>query len=396
MARKPAPKVVPYRGARKTTYRVRIRRNGVQTTETFDSFAAALAFAETVAEDGVDEAVKNRDRADRNSENYVPTVAEMLTKHIAELTGVDPRTKRDYVDMAARSWLPILGKVRVDRMDRAQVARFVNARDGIVKPKTIRNEHSLLSSVLETSVQHGHLATNPARGTRLPRSGEEDAEDIRFLTHAEFDRLMAEVPERWKPFVIFLFGTGLRFSEAAATQVQDVNPEQKTLRVMRTWKKDTAAQGGRRIGPPKSRESRRTIWVDEVTLETVQPLMRDRGATEFLFTTLTGLPVRHSNFYHRIWVPSCRRAGLATSPAKGEKVEYDGPRIHDARHTHASWLIANGVRLEVIQDRLGHKDYAFTRRVYGHLMPDLRREAGMAAGLAFAQTALGQRRELTP
>lgn len=378
MPRRAAPKVEIYeRKNGGKSYRVRVRLPDRQTTETFDSYAAAHAFAITVKEDGAVEAVAGRDREDRHSDAYVPTLAEMLDRHINELTGVDPRTRDDYRDMAARSFLPILGRARVDRIDRSHVAKFVNARDGVVAPKTIKNEHSLLSSVLESAVRAGHLATNPARGTRLPRSGEEDVDEIRFLTHAEFDRLIEQVPTRWLPFVILLFGTGLRFSEAAGLQVQDVNAELKTLRVMRAWKRDKNAPGGRRLGPPKSKASRRTIWIDDITLSALAPLL-GRNGTEFLFTTATGRPVRHSNFYDRVWVPACKRAGLDPRP-----------RIHDARHTHASWLINNGVRLEVVQDRLGHDDFTTTRRVYAHLMPDLRREAGMAAEVAFAQTRLG-------
>jgi len=377
MPRSPAPKVQPYTGPRGTTYRVRIRVGGKQTTETFDSHAAAVAFAETVKHDGAAAAVANRDRADRNSADYIPTVAEMLERHVAELTGVDPRTRADYLSIARRSWLPMLGRLQVSKVTRQHVARWVNEQDGKSAPKTIKNAHSVLSSVMESAVREGYLQTNPARGTRLPRSGEEDEGQIRFLTHAEFDRLIEQIPARWLPFVILLFGTGLRFSEAAALQVQDVNPEAMTLRVMRAWKRDKSAPGGRRLGPPKSKASRRTIWIDDITMDAVAPLLARTGR-DWVFTTVTGKPVRHSNFYDRVWVPACQRAGLDPRP-----------RIHDARHTHASWLIANGIRLEVIQDRLGHDDYTTTRRVYAHLLPDLRREAGIAASVAFASTTLG-------
>ncbi|HJR88892.1 MAG TPA: site-specific integrase [Aeromicrobium sp.] len=378
MPRRAAPKVETYEGARKTTYRVRVRVGGKQSTETFDSYAAAHAFAETVKHDGAEAAVAHRDVADINSAGYVPTLAEMLDRHCAELTGVEPRTRADYLSVAKRSWLPILGRLRVSQVNRQHVAKWVNAQDGQSAPKTIKNAHSVLSAVLESAVREGYLASNPARGTRLPRAGEEDVDEIRFLTHAEFDRLLAEVPERWQPFVVLLFGTGLRFSEATALQVHDINPETGVLRVMRAWKLDKAAPGGRRLGPPKSKAGRRAVWLGDVVLDAVKPLL-DRPGSEFLFTAPSGKPVRHSNFRARIWVPACDAAGLSPRP-----------RIHDARHSHASWLIAQGIRLEVIQDRLGHEDYATTRKVYGHLLPDLRREAGMAAAAAFANTSLGR------
>jgi integrase len=182
---------------------------------------------------------------------------------------------------------------------------------------------------------------------------------------------------------------------------------------VRAWKK------GGRIGPPKSKASRRTIALPDQVTDVIRPLL-ERPGSAWLFTTETGKPVTHNNFWNRIWHPAtvrasicdehldpdchcirAKHAGCPVHTGRNEKgwhiiAEPCGcpgtlsprPRIHDARHTHASWLIANGVRLEVIQDRLGHEDYATTRKVYSHLMPDMRREAGQAAQVAFNSTRL--------
>lgn len=49
-------------------------------------------------------------------------------------------------------------------------------------------------------------------------------------------------------------------------------------------------------------------------------------------------------------------------------------RIHDARHSHASWLIAAGADIVAVSRRLGHSDPAVTLRVYSHFVQ--RRGAG--------------------
>lgn len=376
MGRKLAPRVTPYKRADgTTTYRVRLRVNDRQTTETFESEAAAKVFALQVADPAIGpaEAVRIRNTLDRAQAEYIPTVREALASHIENLTGVDPRTKEDYLKVAGRTWLPILGSLPVTEVSRTHVAKFVNAMDGTLAPKSIKNAHSILSAVLENALRDGFLTNNPARGTRLPRSGEENVGENRYLTHAEFDRLYEATPPHYRPFVVTLFGTGLRFSEATALQVQDIDLSAETLRVVRAWKRDDQ---GMRIGHPKSRASRRTIALPYEVGDALAPLL-DRPGSAWLFTTATGLHVRHANFYNRIWVPACKAAELDPRP-----------RIHDARHSHASWLIARGIRLEVIQDRLGHEDYTTTRKVYGHLLPDMRREAGLAASEAFASTSL--------
>jgi integrase len=84
--------------------------------------------------------------------------------------------------------------------------------------------------------------------------------------------------------------------------------------------------------------------------------------------------LRHGNFYNRIWVESCKRAGLDPRP-----------RIHDTRHTFASWLISEGASLEQVQDQLGHESYELTRRIYAHLLPAVGVAAGKAASAALSR-----------
>jgi integrase len=62
-------------------------------------------------------------------------------------------------------------------------------------------------------------------------------------------------------------------------------------------------------------------------------------------------------FRLRIWFPACSAAGLDPRP-----------RLHDLRHSHASWLLAGGADLQVVRDRLGHASIATTSK-YVHTLP---------------------------
>ena len=46
--------------------------------------------------------------------------------------------------------------------------------------------------------------------------------------------------------------------------------------------------------------------------------------------------------------------------------------FHGLRHTHASILIANGVSIQSVADRLGHADTTTTQKVYIHLLKKLK------------------------
>jgi hypothetical protein len=52
-----------------------------------------------------------------------------------------------------------------------------------------------------------------------------------------------------------------------------------------------------------------------------------------------------------------------------------GITLHGLRHTHATALIAAGVPVKVIAERLGHSSVIITQDIYGHVLPDMQREA---------------------
>ncbi|HHW14436.1 MAG TPA: site-specific integrase, partial [Firmicutes bacterium] len=58
-------------------------------------------------------------------------------------------------------------------------------------------------------------------------------------------------------------------------------------------------------------------------------------------------------------------------------------RFHDLRHTHASLMLAQGVNLKVVSERLGHSTVAITGDIYSHVLPTLQEQAA-----AVLETAL--------
>jgi integrase len=199
--------------------------------------------------------------------------------------------------------------------------------------------------------------TNPCARTRLP---EIPGREMHFLTHAEFGRLYEATPERYRPLVLLLVLTGLRWGEATGLYARHLslttNPA--TLRVVQSYQRTDKGQF--EIGPPKTKAARRTLSLPANLVAELLPLWQARNGGAFLFTSSQGTPVRHSNFYNRVWKPTVKRAGLP-----------DDLRIHDLRHSYASWLIAGGRPLPSIQRRLGHESITTTIDRYGHLLPEV-------------------------
>lgn len=356
------------------TYRVRYRLGASQHSETFRRKGDAETFAKLLDASTVDALRWLRDR--QSSTPDAPTFGQWFDTYLHQLTGITPRTRDDYAAMHRR-YLTSLDPLPLTLITRAHVAGIVNAldRDGL-SPKTIKNTIHMLSSVMGLAVDEGHITRNPTKRVRLPKQQLVEHEE-RFLTTEEAAALVEATAAHYQPLVTFLLGTGLRWSEATALQARHVDLANGTVRVQRAWKR---IPGGWEVGPPKSKKANRTVNAAVPALVAVEPMLGK--PSDLVFTTPTGKPVRHSNFYNRIWLPACEAAELDPRPT-----------IHDCRHTFASWLISDGIGLEAVQDQLGHESYETTRRVYAKLLPAVGVAAGRSASGAM-QRVLVARAEL--
>jgi integrase len=345
------------------TYRVLWRQDGRQRSLTFENLPAAERFKTLLDDHGPDEALRiiELDEIGR----HVPTVTEWLTTHIDNLTGVQPATLARYRTYVARDIDPVFGSMPVPAVTDTTIARWVKQLGG--SGKTISNKHGFLSGALNAAVRAGVMASNPCQGRRLPHTR---VEETVFLTPPEFTLLRDHIArERWKNLATWLVTTGMRFSEATALTAADIDADGRTCRITKAWK--YSGDYRPEIGPPKTKKSIRTINLPPAALEAV-----DLTVPGFLFTNGADNPVRAQEFFNGGWKPgrdSAMKAGLTKSP-----------RVHDLRNICASWMIAAGIPLPVIQQHLGHESIQTTIGVYGHLDRRSAQAAADAIGSALS------------
>ena len=337
------------------SYRVCFRHRGKQMKPTFATEAAAEKWKAVLDTIGPDAALILLEAPEPTSP-AVPTVADLIDHHIEHLTGADEGTLARYRRIQTQHLRPWFEKVPADKLTRDDVSRWVlEARllnGEKPAPKTLRNWHSLLSDALSSAVERGTLTANVAKGVKLPRMDADAGEDMVFLTRDEFDILYAATPAQWQPLVLLLVLTGIRFGEATALTVGALDRKTHSARIHTAWK-----QSGKQ-GAPKSRRSRRTVAVPEVVFEALEPLMAGKAPDDAVFLSPRGLRVRSGNFYNGVWSKLVERV----EPQIGKR-----PRVHDLRHTFASWAIQANIPLPVIQRQLGHESITTTSDVYGHL-----------------------------
>jgi len=230
-----------------------------------------------------------------------------------------------------------------------------------LSPTTIRRLLVQAGDVMAEAQREGLVRTNPFRGHRVGRADVDRHEVMRLLSAEEWAVLEAALPEGLgRDLARVLVGTGLRFGEATALRVGDVDllDTPPRLHVRQAWKDNGA--GGWELGPPKSRRSRRTLAIGPAVVDALAAHVVAKEADELVFTAPRGGPVLAGNFYHRVWAPAVDRAVACGGLSRR-------PRVHDLRHTYASWQLAAGVALLTVSRRLGHETAAVTSDIYGHL-----------------------------
>lgn len=390
------------------SYHVLWRENGKQTSAAFADETTAKLFKTYLEAAGPAAAWEWAAQHDQATEPPDMLTLDTHVEHyITHLTTVSSGTRSEYRKMWARTFGPVLGTMPVDTITRDHVSTAINTLAERIGPKSIANAWgSLLSPAMADALDRELIRKNPCRGVKLPRLDDEDDEEILFLDKAEFAALYREVPEFWRPLVLTLVGTGARWGEATAWKRIDLSLEKATIRVSRAWKR---IEGGWELGGPKTKKGRRTITLPPELVDTLRPLVDDRKPGDWLFTSRNGAShVHHANFYNRVWLPAVRRAIRCdkhwadpnpcgcefTQPTRcGRHKSEPGPcgcdgtltrwpRIHDLRHTHVSWLVAEGIQLPAIQRRLGHESIQTTWDIYGDLIPDLQVQAAAATSNA--------------
>ncbi len=332
------------------TYRL-AGRGSRQSSVTFAAEKEAKRFFALVESHGAERALELAGIADTQRPMSALTVAEWLDRYIGSRSGVEKKTITEYKRYAERDLGPALGAIPLSALTRDDVAEWVNdMQDEGAAGGTIQNKHGFLSGALKVAVKDGHLAANPCEGVRLPRT---EQKEMVFLTGPEFRTLKAAFSAHYQPFVEFLVSSGCRASEALALRPSDIDLEAGTVRITRSWHR--GGPDGYYLAPPKTQKSIRTINVPKSVLTQLD------YTHEWVFVSTHGQPIRLYSWRANVWYKSLAKAkadGLTKSP-----------RLHDLRHTCASWMIQAQppVPLAVARAHLGHESIKTTVDLYGHL-----------------------------
>jgi integrase len=273
-----------------------------------------------------------------------------------------PKTVAGYRSLLETLILPKWQDVKLRDIDHAGMQGWVTwlgsdpgARqrgkgDGL-SPARVIQTHQVVHQVLAYAIRAKYIATNPADHIELPRKS--PAEKI-ALSHDRVRELARESGDL-ATMVYTLAYSGLRFGEAVALRVRDVDLESRRLLVSRSI---TGVRGkGRVEGPTKTHQARSAPILTQSLVDALRDAIRDREPSEFLFPGPDGNAMTVGWFRVR-FDKACAAAGLT------------GITPHTLRHTAGSLALASGASVVTVQKLLGHRNATTTMNVYAHQLPD--------------------------
>jgi integrase len=285
---------------------------------------------------------------------------------------VEASTLHNYMSIARIHILPTLGHKKLIELNVNDVDRLLSLkRDSGLAPSTVGRIRIVLAQCLSQAIRWGLLFRNVATLSRPPKALRTEGRTLSPDQARQFlDTLKGH---RNEALFALLLSTGLRRGEALGLMWTDFDREAGVIRVARQLKRE-----GRALvtTDTKTFRSRRAVNLPRmmmVTLlehEKIQLCEREgRGErwidTGFIFTTSKGTPIDPRNFY-REFRRICDEAGLGHW------------HPHELRHSAASLMLAQGVKLHVVSQVLGHSSIRMTSDVYGHLLEPDRQEAAVA------------------
>lgn len=293
--------------------------------------------------------------AARQQLRTAPTLHDLATRYQQEHASRKASGGNDEI-LWRRHLLPALGRHRVATITRDQIRQYHQQHP---RPVTANRSLEVLDKAMTLAEEWGWRppGTNPCKGI----AAHPERKRERYLSMAELSRLRdalvqweadGNLTTRWRfaQLVRLLLLTGARLNEIMAAPWTWVDWQRQQLVVPADSHKTGHHTGA----------TRRIVLSDRAIeiLQALQEAQWHRGQ----WIIEGAQPEHHLVGYRRLWLALLQDAGITDL------------RIHDLRHTFASYTLSHGQTLGTVGQLLGHRSAQTTTR-YAHLIDDAAQRA---------------------
>ncbi len=244
-------------------------------------------------------------------------------------------------------------------------------------PVTVASIMKLLSLLLADAADERLIVGNPIRARRRGRRRTERRVERIWATPAEVVALAdnaARYPTGGPAAGVLLVTaawTGARWGELAGLQRINTHLDDGVIVIDPVIGALHESSRGIELGPPKTAESARTIMLPEFLIDMLRAHL-DRHDHRHVFVSPNGEPHRRSNFGRRALRPAADGTGERADPAAvGLEPVKPGLTFHGLRHSHKTWMIADGVPEVAQSRRLGHILGDKIQETYSHVAAEV-------------------------
>lgn len=284
------------------------------------------------------------------------TLSEVLESYIEyKAPRVSPRYLRITTNTIKRYYPNLLDKP----IDKIQLKDILEAHSGEAfrgKATSTKNKALQdLSAVLAYADKQFNISCNDLKKVdKFVPTPEENLKEFNVITPDQFELLLQYVDKlEYRSALYVLFWTGMRCNECLSLTFEDIHETYIDLRKQYDKTRNKWV-------PLKTKEARR-VSIDEDLFQVFQTL-KDKLMFEF--------PDEFQESWFCFYGPRqlVRQTLRKVKNRALKKAELPYVRIHDLRHSHASYLIEKGVNVYKISKRLGHASIQMTLDRYGHLI----------------------------
>lgn len=281
------------------------------------------------------------------------------------------------------------GDTLIQKINKQNYQDMIDKLAVLFSSNYISSIHSSANMVFTYAYENNLISTVPSKDIKLPKKKktveELEVQNIneKFLEKEELEEFLLVAKKEGLESDLLTFSTlaytGLRIGEMIALKWNDIDINNLTLRVYKTYYNPTNNKKNYQLLTPKTESSVRTISIDPILVELLkhhkkeQNLIAKNNGTfykdnNFIFSTNEGFPKTIKHISTRL-----QRLLKRTTISK-----HITP--HSFRHTHTSLLIEANVHIKEIQERLGHSDINTTMDIYAHMTKNIKKEASIKFG----------------
>lgn len=244
-----------------------------------------------------------------------------------------------------------IGQVRIDELTPAAIRAWQSrVMEDDLSPGYLRMINNQTSALFNFGVKYYGMKENPCR--IAGPMGKRASAPMHFWTVEEFNQFISVCPDQMGRVIFeLLFWTGMRVGELIALTYKDFDFTAKTVSITKTFHR---IKGEDIITAPKTQKSNRVISLPQFLVDMVKQYA---AGIYGLDETARLFPITNSPIQDRM-ERYCKKSGV-------KKI-----RVHDLRHSHASFLIEQGFSPLLIAERLGHENIETTLGTYSHLYPN--------------------------